>query len=351
MAVKKHRAPKKHYDLGPEPMVITNDDELINAYQWYAYENTLKDGRRFFDEYAPEVFSAEEIKKLNRLKDHEFTPTFFWQCRMMSNKVEFKGLDESFANKKVELLALAETKSDDETKPTYTDNTKNQANFLTAEIDEIIDAEWVNPTGFEMSKFIIQHAMTKTAAGIIISRLKPQRDELKEALVGTDEQLNEGYRFASKNKITEVMRFYNRMIADMEQFIKVVKVYVKKEKKTSEMVKDVKYMKTSSELNVVSIDPEAIVGAKRVWVYNVKYKRLGELIALDGGFEVRGTSIFNYDKKKSVAKFIKDPVEVLKSVQALEKGKLEKFMSKQTNTKMAASSFLNEDTLLVRVVR
>ena len=222
---------------------------------------------------------------------------------------------------------------------------------MTAEIDEIIDAEWVNPTGFEMSKFIIQHAMTKTAAGIIISRLKPQRDELKEALVGTDEQLNEGYRFASKNKITEVMRFYNRMIADMEQFIKVVKVYVKKEKKTSEMVKDVKYMKTSSELNVVSIDPEAIVGAKRVWVYNVKYKRLGELIALDGGFEVRGTSIFNYDKKKSVAKFIKDPVEVLKSVQALEKGKLEKFMSKQTNTKMAASSFLNEDTLLVRVVR
>jgi hypothetical protein len=181
------------------------------------------------------------------------------------------------------------------------------------------------------------------------------RTELQETLIGKDDQLKEGYSRLTKPQLRRYLEFVNNIISDAESIAQVKKATRKtrkpKEKSANQLTSKLKYLKESGPYKIASIDPNKIIKAQTLIVFNSKYKKLGIYAAADSnGLSVKGTTIINYDTAKSVSKTLRKPEDILPSVLATGKLALNKMF---TGIKTASSSLngrINEDTILVRIL-
>jgi hypothetical protein len=90
----------------------------------------------------------------------------------------------------------------------------------------------------------------------------------------------------------------------------------------SQAAKTVTYLKEDKALGLTSVSPARIVGAKRAFVYQTKYKIGMVFVAKEGGsLTIAGSSIRGFDSEKSFMRSIKKPAEFFNSsdpFQALE---------------------------------
>lgn len=202
------------------------------------------------------------------------------------------------------------------------------------EIDEVIDEAFtrkVTPK-FNMTQWLKdRNFMTENLVEYIKGFYQPQRDEVQEALDGKDEQLNEGYAYLPAAHKRKIIEFYDSILEGCEEYLSLTKrrkilarkPRVKKPISASKQVKKLKYLQESEELNLVSIQPEYIVGASQLWVFNVQTKKLTQYIAADrGGLQIKGSVITNFDPKLSMTKNLRKPQETIKVV--LDGGKVDR---------------------------
>ena len=110
-----------------------------------------------------------------------------------------------------------------------------------------------------------------------------------------------------------------------------------------------KYAKTNEQLKLVSINPAEIIGAKELWVYNTKSRKLGKYVAseyLELG--VKGTSITGFNENLSVQKTLRKPEEQLKEFKAAGKVQLRKFLDDIRAVDIKLNGRINEDIILLR---
>jgi hypothetical protein len=149
-----------------------------------------------------------------------------------------------------------------------------------------------------------------------------------------------------------------KVVRTSSRIIKVAKTRaktreVKKVMKAQKSVCMVKYMKSSSELQVVSVDPAIIVGASHVVLYNTKKRQATLLIAENSvdGLTVKGTTIGGFSAK-SILKPIRKGSEQ-KAIPELRKSKARVETMFATNlpgktyTGDDVSGRLNEFTLIL----
>lgn len=68
-------------------------------------------------------------------------------------------------------------------------------------------------------------------------------------------------------------------------------------------------------MKLVSINPVDIVGAKELWVYNIKSRKLGKYVAEEyKELSVKGTSITGFNESQSIQKLYASPKINLKSL-------------------------------------
>jgi len=93
------------------------------------------------------------------------------------------------------------------------------------------------------------------------------------------------------------------------------------------------------------------LGAKELWVYNTKTRKIGQYVAdsLTGPVGIKGTTITGYDTVKSVCKTIRKPDEKLKEFARASKVELRKFMSNIKATETALNGRINADMVLLKV--
>lgn len=78
------------------------------------------------------------------------------------------------------------------------------------------------------------------------------------------------------------------------------------------MASKVKYMKEEKSLDLKSIKPSDVVGKKKVYLFDTKYRRLTKVMSsAPTGFEFTGTTLKGIDPEKSFSKTVRKP-EVLK---------------------------------------
>ena len=76
------------------------------------------------------------------------------------------------------------------------------------------------------------------------------------------------------------------------------------------VVKKVLYLVSDPETQQTSIHPRELVGAKEMWTYNTKTRKLGCYYAKnEGGLSAKGTTILDYDTKRSTTKTIRKPTQ------------------------------------------
>ena len=230
---------------------------------------------------------------------------------------------------------------------------------MTEEIETAIESFQINPEEFDPKQFkvlnLLKGKQAKAAHARIIRDFYTRNyEEMQEAALGKDEQLKEGYSHLSKAQLKKIIAFYGEIISACDMLMQEAKVN-RKPRKTKTVSKDklvakLKFMKQDDKLKVVSVNPADIVGAKELWVFNTKTRKLGKYVA--GEFNdlgVKGTSITGFDEHKSVQKTLRKPEEQIKEFKAAGKVALRKFLEDIKAVDIKLNGRINEETLLLKV--
>lgn len=177
--------------------------------------------------------------------------------------------------------------------------------------------------------------------------------EIAETIAGKDKLLIEAYSHYSKPELKKVDLFYKNLFKAcemMQEAAKVVRAPAKKKPVSQDkLVSKLKYKKDDSALGIVSMNPINIIGAKDVWLYNTKTRRLAQYKALDErGLSVKGAGLINYSAD-SAEKTLRKPVETLAEFKKASKIKLRTFLKDLSTVDTPANGKLNENHVILRI--
>jgi hypothetical protein len=152
----------------------------------------------------------------------------------------------------------------------------------------------------------------------------------------------------------KLIEFYQEIAAACTMLMQEAKVNKKprarKAKPAEKIVEKMKYCKSNEPLKLVSINPTDILGAKELWIFNTKTRKLGKYVAAEyQELGVKGTSITGFDENASVQKTLRKPEDQLKEFKAAGKVALRKFLEDIKAVDIKLNGRINEDTVLLKV--
>ena len=133
---------------------------------------------------------------------------------------------------------------------------------------------------------------------------------------------------------------------------KVRKPRKKKKVNPIKVVSKLKYKKDDSDFKIKSILPETILGASVLWIFNVKYRTVMQFIAADdNGLWIKGSTVLNFDEKKSVKKRLRKPEKFLKELETAGKITQRTLLDSVKAVKSIPKGRINKDCLLLKVYK
>ena len=187
----------------------------------------------------------------------------------------------------------------------------------------------------------------------IETHFKTQLDQIN------DPEYSEGYENISSDNKKRMIAGLTIILKDLEKFVGTKKTSASGRKPRtmkprkivpSKMVRKLNYLKEFPELSLKSIQPEKIVGADVVWVYNTKTRKLGKYVANDGtGIMVKGSTLLNYNTEQSISKKLRKPKEILDKLNSFGKVEQRKLMDDIRAVGSTLNGRINKDTILVKV--
>lgn len=348
------------------------------AMQYYRLEFSGKDLKPAVVKWMATIgCTKEDIAAFKRTKDNRCNVTMgaIASCLlrgMPAVRTDFnQGRDTTvwLRNEIVQIVAQGKDDVDEEAvvevkptvvQPSIQERVRDASYAMTAEIEDALEAWSTDPEAFEPKAFKVLNLLkgkdAKAAhARIIKEYYGRQLTELEELAGGSaDEQLREGYSHRSKKQIRKLIDFLREVDTACSMLMQEAKVN-RKPRKTKTVSKDkivakIKFMKTFEPLKLVSVNPTDIIGAKELWVYNTKSRKLGRYIAEEyKDLAVKGTSVVNFSESSSVQKTLRKPEEKLKEFKAAGKVALRKFLDDINATDTRMNGRINEETILLKV--
>lgn len=245
-------------------------------------------------------------------------------------------------------------------KVTVQDRIREQAEAVAAEFDAWLDtlasstrakADDMDPLG------TMQKAGFKAPqARFVKEYYEPELAELKAVLAGKDEDLKEGYSNLKKTQVARMVKLLEDILAAVTMVSAVTKAKrkprVKKAPSLEKRVARIKFKEQDAEYGIASLNPINIVGAREVWTFNTKYRKLGRYVAQDeGGLGVKGTNITDFNETLSVQKSLRKPKEQLAELMKAGKVQLRKFMDGIKGVEHKMKPRTNEHMVILRVVK
>jgi hypothetical protein len=242
--------------------------------------------------------------------------------------------------------------------PSIQERTQEAAFKMSEEIEDAIelfseDPEAFDPKAFKLLNLLRGRQVKAAHARIIKNWYQRQYDEYLELQEGKCEQLKEGYSHLTKAQVKKIVMFYSEIISACDMLAQEAKINkkprAKKPTDKSKLVAKMKHLKQDDKLKLVSVNPQDIIGAKELWVFNTKTRKLGKYVAQEfQELSIKGTSITGFDPVKSVQKTLRKPEEQLKEFKAASKVQLRKFLDDIKAVDIKLNGRINEDTILVR---
>jgi hypothetical protein len=177
-------------------------------------------------------------------------------------------------------------------------------------------------------------------------------NELVDVYNKEDEYSLEAWSHLKPKYHKTMMDFYGTIVDDLERIIKNSTAQRKPRKKktlsASRLINKLKYQQEFSDLKLVSINPEKIIGANELWVFNTKSNKLGVYKAVNTvrGFSVKGCTIQHFDESESVEKTARKPQE---AVSILKKRSLKNVLQNMTTKESQLTGRINAQTILLGV--
>ena len=346
---------------------------------WYRMESSGKDLKpKVIDWMGRNGYTKEQIKAFKTTKDNrcgltvgalaanllkgmppvradfnEGRSSAVWLGQAISQIIT-EGRDDIDESEEVKV----EVKKDVYT-PSIQERVREASMLMTEEIETAIEAFQTDPDAFEPKAFKVLNVLKAKQAKaahtrIIKSFYERNLQELIEASTTKDEQLKEAYSHLSKVQLKKIIAFYQEVVSACDMLGQEAKVNrkprAKKPTDKAKVVSKLKYKKTDEPLKLVSINPEDIIGAQELWIYNSKTRKLGKYVAEEfKELGVKGTTITGFSESKSIQKTVRKPEEKLKEFKAAGKVALRKFLDEINATDARMNGRLNEETVLLKV--
>lgn len=349
-----------------------------DAMQYYNLEFSSKDLKPAVlkwmkrEEYDEEIYNAYK-----KTKDWRTSVTMgsLASCFLRGMPETFPGFNENRNSKEWLDAAIKESirrgasdveeeaeEKSTENKPTIQERVKDIAIAMIRDVDDIIETFHEKPDDFDPKAYkvinILKSKDVKPGHARVIKDIYALEMADYDALVlGTaDEDLKEGYKHRSKKQVKAIHSFYQDIISACDMLAQEAKVTrkprAKKPVPKDKLVAKLKFKKTDDTLKLVSVNPTDIIGAKELWVFNTKNRKLGRYVADDmtGPLTIKGTAIVGFDEHKSVQKTIRKPEEKLKEFKNAGKVALRSFLDTINATDTKMNGRINEDTILLKVL-
>ena len=298
----------------------------------------------------------------------------------LAKRVE-RAIDEG--SKIVEVKQEEEKDKKDAYVPTIQERIRDQAHLQSEEIDEwldgfVTDKKNFDPKGFDFKahfqktnvtqaharklKIFFEHELTDFKD---LERM-PTAGQLKKMSDYDADmwaQLKEGYAHLKKADIKNYTTAIEGLMTALDFVIDTAKATraprKAKPKSATKLVEKLKFSKTDDKFQLASVNPDQIIGANELWVFNTKTRKLGKYVAQnidpkgmgrDGtGLSVKGTTVIGFNEEESIQKTLRKPADQLKEFKSAGKVKLRKFLDdiKTTDTKL--NGRCNPDTILLKV--
>tara|TARA_R110001592_G_scaffold36833_2_gene123487 strand:- start:461 stop:1570 length:1110 start_codon:yes stop_codon:yes gene_type:complete len=203
----------------------------------------------------------------------------------------------------------------------------------------------------KLTGWLYDNKVTAKQAEMLYQMYTPVFDEVTIALSGEDEQLTEAYEYLGKRQLRKLQK-------GLDDILTVVKDHYLKNQKPrktrtakfdpAKAIKKINYMKSCDELGVKSIDPVKIIGAKKLVVFNTKYRYLQVFESSShDGLMVKGSTIHNFDKDLSLMKTLRQPKDVLPKIKGIRSFN-NNWSNIKTKERKVSSGRIGQHTILVQ---
>lgn len=352
--------------MGTEPegsLVHFEQDDyrsnLIRVLNWYSQQKASKDAVAYLTAWA----KKNEPKKVDALKTASPPSTLGWLARLELRGAvlssEHKEHLVSFFNQ-LKGAPKQSTKSTAK-RPTVQDAIREKIPYVLGEFEGLLDEVIVSgkSASVQNSGDVKAYLQTNDIGAVYVSALVEwARLKMGEFLTAyKDKDLKEGYsNIGAPRQQKQILSFLKACVDGAEEYSKHKKANrkprVRKAQAPARQVAKMKYKISDDELSIKSVNPTEIIGARQLWVYNTKYRKLG-VYKTDSalGLQVKGTSIQNYEPAQSVQKTLRKPADGIK--QCLEAGKvtLRKLLDSFNAKEQSLNGRIGADTILLRVVK
>jgi hypothetical protein len=349
-----------------------------SAMGWYRLESSNKELKpKVIDWMGRQGCTKEDISAFKKTKDNRCGTTMgaIAACLikgMPTVRADFNDGRDTAAWLRAEIVkVIAEGKDDKDDSdvvvevsanvytPSIQERVREASYRMTEEIETAIEAfqtdpETFDPKAFKVLNLLKAHQAKAAHARVIKDFYARDLSELVEAATSKDEQIKEAYSHLSKVQLRKITAFYQEVVSACEMLAQEAKVNRKPKAKKAvpaeKIVAKLKYKKADEPLKLVSINPADILGAKELWTYNTKSRKLGKYIAEEfQDLGVKGTTITGFSEAKSVQKTLRKPTDQLKEFKAAGKVVLRKFLEDINAVDTRMNGRINEDIILLKI--
>ena len=339
---------------GPEPKWAdkpTVEADVSFAMTWYNYMSGPAEQMKWTLEYLETTNQPKSfIKQISQIRDAEIYPTGSI-CRMLSRgaKLPDKMLIRALGKlneliKQGHFAAKAEPKPPK--MPAFMGIMSENAMGLVENILERIHKGKIKSAG--AISFSWAEKLTPAQLRPIIKDCREWAGELRIAQAGTDDQLAEAYQHFSPLAKKVAISFLDK-VASLKP---AVAMRPKTPPRPERVVAKLLFSPHDEETGVSSIDPEELVGATQLWVYNSRTRKMGVYYASNGeGLTAHRTTMQGYNPSTSTMKVLRHPKEMLSQFMRQPSAKANQFYDKLKTVGKPINDRINRDTVLLKAVR
>ena len=257
-------------------------------------------------------------------------------------------------SKNGELLEKKDVEKKIRPKNTIQDRIQNQVenyvSVLEGQVDDFINSD------YKLKYDVYNDLISRGCKSVHARKMRPLYRDCYNDLVDVynkeDDFNQEAYSYLKPKHQKKMMDFYGLIVDDLDRVIKNATAQRKPRKgktySAGRLIKKLKYQDEFKKLKLVSVNPEKIIGATELWVFNTRYNRLGVYRAVNSvrGFSVKGCTIQHFDENESVQKTARKPKEALN---VLNKRSLKAMFKNMKTKEQSLTGRINAQTILLGV--
>lgn len=342
----------------------TPDTRYSDALRYMGQHYSADDGIKWLAEYMmKDNYSKEEIELVKRADAICFSMATCTQAKLILNgcsltidsiiRLENK-ISEGLKKCKPSNTAI-EVESGPK-RPSVQDYIADQARIFSGDIALEVDKFLQKKnTDFSPYNYLMTKEVSAQAAGYVKKYYNTQYAEAFGAAMG-DEELRGGYSYLSDDELFKYSSFLKKILEDCDRWASNKKAArkprAKKVRSVSAQLSKLKYQKEFPELKIVSINPEQMLGASSVWLYNTKDRKLCVYTArTHEGLSIKGTTLQDFDEKLSIQKKIRKPELIVNRVLSGGKVVLKHLMEEVKAKEQSATGRINGFTIILKAIK